>query len=299
MNAESKSKHILFVAAGAAIISFSAVFVRLSSVHPDAAAFYRVFIGAVSILPVILIRHESLRFDRRTFLWGVAAAAFFFCDLAAWHRSIHYLGPGLATLFGNFQVFFVAAAGFLLLGETISVRFLLSVPLALAGILCVINPLTFTLRSDFGAGFVLGIVTSVCYTGYLLSLNRMKRLQHGRSSSAIMCLVSGLSAAMFLIECVISGTSLAIPSAADLVYMVLLGVTCQGIAWILITRGMPHIGASLTGHLLLIQPVFSYAWDILIFHRVIAPLECAGVVIALGAIYLGSGKGRGYSQARP
>lgn len=293
MNAESKSKNILSVAAGAAIISFSAVFVRLSAVHPDAAAFYRVFIGALSILPLIVWRRESLRFDMRTFLWGTAASAFFFFDLMAWHRSIHYLGPGLATLFGNFQVFFVAAAGFLLLGETISLRFLLSVPLALAGILCVINPSTFTLRSDFGTGFLLGIVTSLCYTGYLLSLNRMKRLQHGRSSSAIMCLVSGLSAAMFFIKCIVAGTSLSIPSPADLVYMVLLGVTCQGIAWILITRGMPHIGASLTGLLLLIQPVFSYVWDIVIFHRVIAPLECAGVLIALGAIYLGSGKGKG------
>ena len=85
MNAESKSKNILFVAAGAAIISFSAVFVRLSAVHPDAAAFYRVFFGSCALLPMLFIRKERFHFDRRFLLWGFVAALFFFLDLAAWH----------------------------------------------------------------------------------------------------------------------------------------------------------------------------------------------------------------------
>ena len=292
MNNDSKTKNILLVALGAAIISFSAVFVRLSAVHPDAAAFYRVFFGALAILPVLIIRREKLRVDRSTLLWALVAAGFFFLDLAAWHRSIHYMGPGLATLFGNFQVFFVALAGFLFLSESISLRFVISVPLALTGILCVLNPSTFTIRSDFGIGVILGVVTSLCYTGYLLALHRLKRQQHGRSSSGVMCLVSSLCAVIFFAECVLTGASLAVPSAVDWVYMILYGVTCQGLAWVLITRGMPHIGASLTGLLLLIQPVLSYAWDILIFHRHIAPLECAGVLLALGAIYLGSSRGK-------
>jgi drug/metabolite transporter (DMT)-like permease len=292
MTQESKSKHIFFVAAGAAIISFSAVFVRLSAVHPDAAAFYRVLFGTLAILPVLVLRREKLHVDRLTLKWGLIAAVFFFLDLAAWHRSIHYLGPGLATLFGNLQVFFVACAGFFLLKEKISLRFIISVPLALTGILCVLNPAAFSVRSDFGAGVILGMVTSICYTGYLLSLHRLKLKQRGRSAAAIMCLVSALCAMIFFSECVIAGVPLSIPSGADWVYMILYGVTCQGIAWILITRSMPRIGASLTGLLLLIQPVFSYAWDILIFNRRPMPLEFAGVIIALCAIYLGSGAGR-------
>ena len=155
-----------------------------------------------------------------------------------------------------------------------------------------LNPSTFTLRSDCGIGFLLGIATSLCYTGYLLSLHKMKRLYAGRSSSGIMFIVSLLCSVIFFSECLAAGSSLAVPSLRDAVYMVLYGVTCQGIAWVLITRGLPHVGASLTALLLLIQPVLSYAWDILIFHRSVAPLECAGVAMALGAIYLGSGRAR-------
>lgn len=293
----SRAQHILFVAMGAAIISFSAVFVRLSAVHADAAGFYRVFFGALALVPVLLLRRENFSFSGRTLLWSAIAALFFFCDLAAWHRSIHYLGPGLATLFGNFQIFFVALAGFLFLEEKISLRFVLSVPLALSGIVCVLNPLTFTLRSDFGSGFVLGIVTSLCYTGYLLSLHRMKRLHAGLSSTGMICLVSALCAVIFFAECLLTGTSLAMPSTIDFIYMALYGIICQGIAWVLISRSMPHVGASLTGLLLLMQPVMSYLWDITIFHRHIAPLECIGVVIALIAIYLGSGAGKSRSPA--
>ncbi|CAO0819763.1 hypothetical protein DFAR_1110033 [Desulfarculales bacterium] len=42
---------------------------------------------------------------------------FFALELTFWHRSIHLLGSGLATILAEFQVFFLAGFGALFFGE--------------------------------------------------------------------------------------------------------------------------------------------------------------------------------------
>ena len=103
--------------AGAVTISFAPVFVRLVDVPPTVSAFYRTLIGGLVLLVIVRMRRHSLSGGRTVFIALLAAGAAFAADLAVWHRSILYIGPGLATLLGNFQVFFLALAGILWFGE--------------------------------------------------------------------------------------------------------------------------------------------------------------------------------------
>jgi hypothetical protein len=56
-------------------------------------------VGGIVLLPMALARPEPLWAGRRALGFVVAASALFTADLAFWHRSIHLVGPGLATIY--------------------------------------------------------------------------------------------------------------------------------------------------------------------------------------------------------
>jgi hypothetical protein len=82
----------LGLAAGALMISFSAVFVKLVQLDPVVSGFYRLFFGALALgLMVPLARHRC-SMDMRVTLLAAVAGFLFACDISAWHRSILYAG---------------------------------------------------------------------------------------------------------------------------------------------------------------------------------------------------------------
>ena len=75
--------------------------------------------------------------------------ALFATDLSLWHRAIGHLGPGLATILANFEVFFLAAFGIVVLKESVDWRFLVSAPLAVVGLLLIVGLNPSQLESDY------------------------------------------------------------------------------------------------------------------------------------------------------
>src|SRR3546814_2823639 len=99
----------------------------------------------------------------------------FAADLWLWHRSILLVGPGLATLLGNAQVFFMALAGVLLFRERVGPRFLGGLLLAFAGLWLMLGSNWSQLPPQYRWGVWLGLGTGVCYAAYHLSLRRSPR----------------------------------------------------------------------------------------------------------------------------
>ena len=90
--------------AGAVMISFSAVFVKLVSVSPTASAFYRMLFGGVILLAIVLWRRERPRLTPTAAGVLCLASLFFALDLFMWHRSVLYVGPGISTQIGRAHV---------------------------------------------------------------------------------------------------------------------------------------------------------------------------------------------------
>jgi uncharacterized membrane protein len=149
---------ILQLTAGATMISFSAVFVKLAHVEPTMAGFYRMLFGGLILLAIVWFRGERLYYGLQNLLMVLLCSLFFALDLTFWHRSIHYVGPGLSTLLANFQVFFLAAFGIITLGEKPRLNLLISIPLAMVGLYLIVglnwgdletnSPLLFSLYLD-------------------------------------------------------------------------------------------------------------------------------------------------------
>jgi len=275
-------------AIGAIMISFSAVWVKLANVAPAVSAFYRVFFGALFLSGILLMRRERVWKGWPNLGLALIAALFFALDLYAWHRCIGYVGPGLATILGNFQVFMVPLAGLLLYGETVHLRFVLSVPVAIGGLFLIVGIDWQQLPSDYRVGIYFGLATALFYTGYLVALRKLQSLDSRPSAVLSLMVVSSVSAVYLAGNVVASKGSFAIPDLQSGLSLVALGLLSQTIGWLLIAHSLPKIPAAIAGLLLLLQPSLSFVWDVLFFGRETSVAAWGGVVLVLGAIYMGA-----------
>jgi drug/metabolite transporter (DMT)-like permease len=277
---------------GTIVISFSAVFVKLSHVGPTTSAFYRVFFGALFLLIVSLVKRQPLWRGATPFWLALAAGVFFSGDLVAWHKSILYVGPGLSTILANFQVFFLAAVGVIVFKERITWRLAISIPLAVVGLFLLVGVDWGNLDARYKTGVWLGLLCAVLYTFFLLVLRKSQMRTVRLRPAANLAIISAVTAAMLGPASYLQGEGFRIPDAQTAGSLVALGVLCQGVGWIVISRAVTKIEASRIGLLLLLQPMLTFVWDILLFDRPTTPVEIFGALLALVAIYFGSSRGR-------
>ncbi|HET8552529.1 MAG TPA: DMT family transporter [Gammaproteobacteria bacterium] len=279
--------------AGAVMISFSAVFVKWTTVGPDTAAFYRTALGGGMLLALALVRRERLWPGRRAALMILLAALFFALDLLFWHRSVRRIGPGIATLIPNFEVFALAGAGLLFFGERWRWQLGVALPVAILGLFLLVGADWTQMSADYHVGIWLGLLTSICYASYILALRASRvRCAAGYSDIAGIAVVS-LGAAVLLAGAVLGGgESFAIPSWRDGGVLLAYGFCAQVAGWVLISKSLLRLKASQVGLILLLQPVLAFVWDVLFFHGRFDAVQVAGAVIALVAIWLGQQTGK-------
>jgi drug/metabolite transporter (DMT)-like permease len=274
--------------AGAFLISFSPIFVRLVSVPPTSSAFYRTLFGGAA-LAIYLVVDRRRPFPRRAIWLALGSAAVFFAlDLWFWHRSILLIGPGLATLIANLQVFFMIAAGVLLFRERPGWIQVAAAPLAFVGLTLILGSDWSALDQGFRAGVVLGLLTAMSYAGYLLSMRRARSNARDPLPIVEVASVSILVALMLGIASMAEGGSLEIPTLGDLGWLLAYGVLVHAFGLMLIASSLTDVTAAEVGIALLLQPALSLLWDVLLFERTFNGVEVFGVVLTLAAIFLGA-----------
>jgi drug/metabolite transporter (DMT)-like permease len=279
---------LLRLIAGAVMISFSAVFVKLATVPPTSSAFYRCAIGGAVLAGYLAWRRQKLWDGGRGFVLLALAALFFALDLVAWHRSILYVGPGLSTLLANFQAFVLALVAVLVFRQRVSGWTLVAIPLAFVGLGMIIGFDWSGLAAQDRLGILFGLLTALFYSGYLLSLRQARLATPGRTPAGDLALVSIVSAALLAGIARVEDASLSVTTITDAGVLVAYGVTGQVLGGVLISSSLAYVPAARAGLILLLQPGLSYLWDVWIFHHPMTPVQVAGAAIALVAIYLGS-----------
>lgn len=274
---------------GAAAISTTSVFVKLAHVGPTMSAFYRMGMGGLMLLVGLLALRQWRRVGVADVGWLLVPGAAFAVDLMLWHRSILYVGPGLATLLGNFQVFLMALAGFVLYREKLGWRFLAGIALAFVGLYLLIGLDWSAVGAQYRLGVMLGIVTGVAYAIYMLATRHAQRSGHVRLAPAqLLCVSSLLSAIVLGIAALAEGESFVIPDVQSTAALVGLAFCGQVLGWVLLTRAMPQLPASTIGLLLLLQPALSFVFDVILFARPTQASDWIGVALSLAGIFVGS-----------
>jgi len=289
----------LTVFLGAIALAFSGVLFRLSHTAPSTGAFFRCLIALPPLL--LVARFEERRWGERTlrqrwYAW--VAGLFFAADLIFWHRSIDFVGAGLATVLSNTQVVLVGLFAWLVWRERPQRSTLLAVPVIVLGIVLVSGVLE---RGAYGSdpvrGTVYGILTGLAYTGFLLILRRGQRgvvgpagpLFDATLSSTLACLVAGLAV----------GDLDLTPSWRSLGWLAVLALACQWLGWLLVAVSLARLPAIVTSVSLMLQPVCSVVFAGAILGESPSSLQLLGAAAILGGIVVSALGRRGSAAPEP
>ncbi|MEZ0469418.1 DMT family transporter [Luteimonas salinilitoris] len=288
---------LLWMLTGAALIGTNALMVRFAETPPTVSAFYRMLFGGLLLVLLVAARRDWRPLPGRVWLWTLVPAAAFAGDLWLWHRSILLVGPGLATLLANAQVFFMALAGVALYRERIGPRFLAGIVLAFFGLWLLLGGEWDSLPPEYRWGVWLGLATGVCYAGYNLGLKRTQHEAHrttgGNAPIAQVLALASLGSALLLgLAGAVEGVSFAIPNARSLAWLLLLAGLGHCLSWVLISRAMPHLRVAVVGLLLLLQPVIAFLLDVALLDRLTSSREWLGLGFTLAGIFLAGLRGR-------
>ncbi|WP_243733052.1 DMT family transporter [Luteimonas yindakuii] len=288
----SRSTALASMLVGAVLIGSNGLMVRLADTAPTVSAFYRMLFAAVMLAVLVSARGDWRRLPRAVWWLALLPAAAFAADLWLWHRSILLVGPGLATLLANAQVFFMALAGVLLFGERIGARFVAGIALAFLGLWLLLGGDWAGLPADYRWGVWLGLATGLCYAVYNIGLRQVQRaataVTPGRSApiAQMLAVVSALCALLLGLAGVAEGVSFVIPDLASLGWLLLLAAVGHCLSWILISRAMQRLPVALVGLLLLAQPVCAFLLDLAVLERATTPREWTGLALTLAGIFL-------------
>jgi drug/metabolite transporter (DMT)-like permease len=269
---------------GALVIAFSAILVRLAEVSPTTASFFRCAY-AVPVLAVLawLERRRHGPQKLRDRLLAFTAGAIFAADLIFWNYSIQAVGAGLATVLGNVQVVLVAVLAWAVLGERPASRTLLSIPIALTGVVLISGVVgSGAYGDDPLLGVIYGLLTAISYAFFLLILRQAGSSERPPAGPLF---DATLSAAVFsAIAGVAIGNIDWAPDAEAQAWLVLLALSSQVLGWMLISVSLPRLPAVLTSIVLMLQPVCTVMLGAVLLDEAPSAVQLSGVAIVLGAV---------------
>lgn len=285
-------------ALGALLIAFSALLVQLSEASPATAAVFRC---AYALPPLaVLAWRERRRYGPRPLTArapALLAGLFFAADLVFWHYSITFVGTGLATVLANSQVVIVGLVAWVVLGERPEKRAVAAVPVMLVGVLLISGVAggdAFGDRPTLGAVF--GIITGIAYAGFLLTLRHGSR-DEGRLAGPLLD-ASAVAAVASAVAGLALGDIDLVPAWPGHGWLLLLAMTSQVLAWLLIGVSLRALPAVVTSIVLMLQPAAAVAIGVLLVGETPSPAQYAGVVVVLAGIVVAT-VGRARSEPPP
>ncbi len=278
----------LGVLTGAFAICFSGILYRLAEVSPATGAFFRCFWALPPLW--LLTRWEERRIGPRSQSLRRAAwvaGAFFAADLLLWHYAIEHVGAGLATVLGNTQVLIVGLLAWALFGERPSRSSLLAIPVAMFGIVLISGVLEDGAYGDDPAlGALLGVLTGVAYSGFLLALRKSSDprrvagpLYEATLASTILLVPAGLAL----------GDLDFTPPLEAMAWLILLALSSQVVGWLLISISLARLPTALTSVLLTLQPLLSVAFAAWLVDERPSQLQLVGAAAILAGLLIAAG----------
>jgi drug/metabolite transporter (DMT)-like permease len=288
------SKRALWVLLlGTVCISFAAIFVKFidsSKVGPTAIGFWRTLFGCIILSVWTLAEKQTLLLPKHVYKWSALAGFIFFLDLFFWHRSIIYCGAGMATIIVGTQVFISAVLSHFFYKEKLTVGFFLAAVSAVVGLgfLIGIGSQSIVFSSLYILGIILGLLTSITYASYILTVKRGSHEQGKAGTLAFMAWTSMFTCLFMGVTSLIEGEPFVPPDVRTFAFLFALGLIPQAIGWRAISSSLPKLKASRAALVLLMQSVLATIWGMLFFKEYLELIQIFGAAITLTAIYFGS-----------
>lgn len=273
------TKPRIALAIGIICISIFPILVKLNLSPGLVSAFYRVAIAAALLIPYVLITKQFKWPTKNLFLLSILCGVIFGLDVGVWNIAIQGSTATQATLLTNLSPVWVGIGSFLFLKDKPKTNFWIGTVFALLGMVLLVGSEIF-IDLDFNLAFIFAILSGVLYAIYMLLSKRILSDVEVLSFMSITMLSSTIALGIlsFAFNQPFTGFS-------QMGWMSLLvqGVVCQLIAWLLISYATQHIRATRVSISLLGQAVLAsfLAWWFL-DEEVTLQMALGGIILLLG-----------------
>lgn len=280
---------MLIALAGATVISFAPLLYIRSDTTPLTGAFYRM-LYALPLLGLLVwtSKKEDPRNSNSRWL-AFGAGVLLAIDFAGYHSAIDYIGSGIATMIGNSQVIIVTLVSWWLLGERPNRFILLSLPLVMFGLVLISGIWDDApYGEDPVKGVIGGMVAAVFYSSFLIVYRQSNRIG-GPAVNAQFDATTGATLGILILGSM-PLTSVGIEAIDHSItwpnhgWLILLALSCQVIGWIAITYALPRLPAAHTSFAVLLQPVLTIIWGVILLNESPSLQQSAGMALIFAAI---------------
>ena len=266
---------------GTVCVSFSAIFVRVSSAPSLILAFYRVLFAAFLLLPFVLIksREEVRKMSKKDLLLCGCSGLFLGLHFTLYFESLKYTSIASSVVLVDTEVFFVAAAMYLIDREKISKKGMIGIVAAFAGSVMIALADMGSASSELFGDF-LALVGSFCMAVYTMI---GRKCRNHMSTSVYTFFVYGAAAVTVAAGALIGGIPFTGYAVKD--YTAAFGMTifCTILGHSVYSWGLKYIQASFVSTVKLLEPLFASILGFLIFG------EIPGVLVIIGGVIVISG----------
>ena len=280
---------MIMALAGATVISFAPLLYIRSDTTALTGAFYRMFYALPILGLLVLISKKEDPRDSNSRWLAFGAGVLLAIDFAGYHSAIDYIGSGIATMIGNSQVIIVTLVSWWLFGERPNRFILLSLPMVMIGLLLISGIWD---DDPFGddpvKGVIGGMIAAVFYSSFLIAYRQSNRIG-GPAVNAQFDATAGATLGILILG-TMPPTSLGIEAIDHSItwpnhgWLLLLAISCQVIGWIAITYALPRLPAAHTSFAVLLQPVLTIVWGVIILNESPSLQQTAGMILIFSAI---------------
>lgn len=276
---------IIAILGGGIAIGTAAIFMRLAPTSPTSAGFWRVALSVPVFFIIAYIakqhgKQKSWQFDV-TMVWPMILVGFWFAaDLFFWHWAVARTTVANATLLANLASVFTVVAGFLFFQERFNRTFLAGLTLALIGAGFLVGQ-NASYNPEYLFGDVLGIVTAVALTGYLITGSKARQKIPAHT---LMLGSSFVTAALLLPVAIAQGGQLLPETLAGWAPLIGLALITHVMGQGLIMYGLAHVSAAYGAVGLLVQPVIAAVLAWILFGEALGLLHFIGGMLILTGI---------------
>lgn len=274
---------------GCVVFGMGSVIVAHVPVGAYAIAFWRLLVAAVIF--VVLGRWFGQHFpkNRAAQRNALIAGGFLGLDLALWHESIYAVGPGISTLLNSLQIFWLSAIGVIWFKERLSSLQIASLIMAILGVALIGSP-EFGHNSNALWGFVSGIVSGMMLALSMVFVRKTHQVAHTPIFPLMFHISIGGMVVLLPLMFVFNSHNWLPETWAHIGWILVYGAVMQCFAWGMIAYAIPLLSLSVSGLLLLSEPVAALVIDFLFLGKAISGIQWLGAVLTMLAIYLGSVK---------
>lgn len=273
------TKPRIALAVGIICISIFPILVKLNLTPGLVSAFYRMAIASVLLLPYILITKQFKVSSQKAFWLSVICGVVFGLDVGVWNIAIQQSTATQATLLTNLSPVWVGVGAFLFLKDKPKRNFWIGTVVAIIGMVLLVGFELF-INFDFNLAFIFGILSGMLYAIYMLTSKKILGEMEVMTFMTVSLVSSAI--ALGLLSYTLNEPFNGFSNTGWLV-LVIQGVVCQLLAWLLISFATKHMRATRVSVSLLGQAVLAsiLAWWFL-DEQISIQMVIGGIVLLFG-----------------